>query len=149
MQPYNSDDEEAVKGWVKTHQNVLDVAEAKFGTVIPFSFDMIIKPGDNTNAEAALKKWISEELNSLMEKMAKIRGKKEYGVQIYYIPSVMSDKIVDENEAVRRIKEELNTKGPGAAYMYKQKLESAIKEEMEIKNGHTFQGVLCTNKEAG
>ncbi len=139
LEPYNSDDEEVVKGWVKLHQNVLDVAEAKFGTVIPFSFDMIIKPGDNANAEAALEKWISEERDSLMEKQAKIRGRKEYGVQIYYIPSVMSDKIVAENEAVRAIKEELNTKGPGAAYMYRQKLESAIKEEMESRMDTHFK----------
>ncbi len=139
LEPYNSNDEEVVKGWVKTHQNVLDVAEAKFGTTIPFSFDMIIKPGDNANAEAALKKWISEEFDSLMQKQAKIRGKKEYGVQIYYIPSVMSDKIIEENEAVRAIKEELNTKGPGAAYMYRQKLESAIKEEMESRMDTHFK----------
>ena len=132
-EPYNSNDEELVKGWVKTHQNVLDVGGAKFGTVIPFSFDMIIKPGDNANARVALQNWISEEFDSLMEKMAKIRGKKEYGVQIYYIPSVMSEKIIEENEAVRAIKEELNTKGPGAAYMYRQKLESAIKKELESR----------------
>ena len=139
LEPYNSDDEEVVKGWVKLHQNVLDIAGAKFGTVIPFSFDMIIKPGDNANAEAALQNWISEEFDSLMGKMNKIRGKKEYGVQIYYIPSVMSDKIIAENEAVRAIKEELNTKGPGAAYMYRQKLESAIKEEMESRMDTHFK----------
>ena len=139
LEPYNSDDEEVVKGWVKTHQHVLDSAEDRFGTVIPFSFDMIIKPGDNANPEAALKKWISEEFDSLMKKLEKIRGKKEYGVQIFYIPSVMSEKIVDENEAVRAIKEELNTKGPGAAYMYKQKLESAIKEEMESRMDTHFK----------
>ncbi len=139
LEPYNSDDEEVVKGWVKTHQNVLDVAGAKFGTVIPFSFDMIIKPGDNANAEVALENWILEERDSLMEKQAKIRGKKEYGVQIYYITSVMSEKIIEENEAVKVIKEELNTKGPGAAYMYRQKLESAIKEEMESRMDTHFK----------
>jgi hypothetical protein len=139
LEPYNSDDEVVVKGWVKTHQNVLDVAEAKFGTVIPFSFDMIIKPGDNGNAKTALENWILEEFDSLMEKLAKIRGKKEYGVQIYYIPSVMSEKIIDENEVVRAIKEELNTKGPGAAYMYRQKLESTIKKEMESRMDTHFK----------
>jgi uncharacterized protein YajQ (UPF0234 family) len=139
LEPYNSDDEEVVKGWVKTHQHVLDVAEAKFGTIIPFSFDMIIKPGDNANATVALENWISEERDGLMEKMAKIRGKKEYGVQIYYIPSVMSEKIIEENEAVKAIKEELNKKGPGAAYMYKQKLETAIKEEMESRMDTHFK----------
>lgn len=38
LEPYKSDDDEVVKGWIKTHQQVLDVAEEKFGTVIPFGF---------------------------------------------------------------------------------------------------------------
>jgi len=141
LEPYKSDDEEVVKGWVKTHQHVLEIAEEKLGTVIPFSFDMIIKPGDGNNAgaEEALKKWMSEEFDSLMEKMDKIRGKKEYGVQIFYIPSVMSERIVEENEEVKKIKEEMQSKGPGAAYIYRQKLETAIKKEMESRMDAYFK----------
>jgi len=133
LEPYKSEDEEVVKGWVKTHQHVLDVAEDKFGTVIPFSLDMIIKPedGNNAGAEEALKKWMGEELEGLREKMDKIRGKKEYGVQIFYVPSVMSERIAAENGEVRKIKDEMKSKGPGTAYIYKQKLETAIKHEME------------------
>ncbi|MDI6886857.1 MAG: GvpL/GvpF family gas vesicle protein, partial [archaeon] len=134
-----SDDEEVVKGWVKAHQHVLDVAGDNFGTVIPFSFDMIIKPGDNATAEEALKKWMSEEFDGLMEKMKRIRGKKEYGVQIFYIPSVMSEKIAEESEEIGRIKEEMKSKSPGVAYMYKQKLETAIKREMESRMDGYFK----------
>ena len=141
LEPYKSDDEEVVKGWVKTHQHVLDIAEDKFGTVIPFSFDMIIKPeeGNNACAEEALEKWLGEEFDGLMEKMDKIRGKKEYGVQIFYIPSVMSEKMAAENEEVRKIKEEMKSKSPGTAYIYKQKLETAIKKEMESRMDSYFK----------
>jgi hypothetical protein len=139
LEPYKSEDEEVVKGWVKMHQHVLDVAEEKLGTVIPFSFDMIIKPGDNATADEALKKWMSEEYDSLMEKMDKIRGKKEYGVQIFYIPSVMSEKIAEESEEVRKIKEEMKSKPPGMAYMYKQKLETVIKREMDSRMDGYFK----------
>lgn len=139
LEPYKSDDEEAVKGWVKTHQHVLDVAEDNFGTVIPFSFDMIIKPEDNATAEEALKKWMAEEFDGLMEKMNKIRGKKEFGVQIFYIPSRVSEKIAEENEEVRKIKEEMESKSPGTAYIYKQKLETAIKREMESRMDFYFK----------
>ena len=141
LEPYKSDDEEVVKGWVKTHQHVLDIVEDKFGTIIPFSFDMIIKPedGNNAGAEEALKKWMGEEFDGLMEKMDKIRGKKEYGVQIFYIPSVMSEKMTEENEEVRKIKEEMKSKSPGTAYIYKQKLETAIKKEMESRMDSYFK----------
>ncbi|MBE0516212.1 MAG: GvpL/GvpF family gas vesicle protein [Methanophagales archaeon] len=141
LEPYNSEDEEVVKGWVKTHQHVLDVAEEKFGTVIPFGFDTIIKPEGENNATAkeTLKKWMAEEFDSLKEKIERIRGKKEYGVQIFYIPSVMSEKIAENSEEIRKIKEEMKSKPPGMAYMYKQKLENAIKKEMESRMNSYFK----------
>jgi uncharacterized protein YajQ (UPF0234 family) len=138
-EPYNSDDEDVMKEWVKTHQHVLDVASEKFGTVIPFGFDRIIKPEDNAPAEEVLMRWVSEEFDSLVEKLEKIRGRKEYGVQIFYLPSVMSEKIIEENEEIKGITDEMNSKSPGAAYMYKQKLESAIKREMESRMESYFK----------
>ena len=42
-QPYRSDDQEAVKAWVMTHQKVVDAAWGRWGTVLPLSFDTIIK----------------------------------------------------------------------------------------------------------
>jgi len=149
LEPYKSDDEEVVKDWVKTHQHVLDVAEDNFGTVIPFSFDMIIKPedGNNAGAEEALKKWMTEEFDGLREKMNKIRGKKEYGVQIFYVPSVMSERIAEESEEVRKIKEEMKSKPPGVAYIYKQKLETAIKKEMESRMDSYFKDFYGRIKE--
>ena len=139
LEPYKSDDEEVVKGWVETHQHVLDVAEDKFGTVIPFGLDRIIKPVANTPAKDVLNNWMADEFDSLKEKIEKIRGKKEYGVQIFYIPSVMSEKIAAENEEIKKIKEEMESKSPGTAYMYKQKLEIAIKKEMESRMVSRFK----------
>ncbi len=139
LEPYNSEDEEVVKGWVKTHQHVLDVAEEKFGTVIPFGFDRIIKAEDRASAKEVLNKWMAEEFDNLKKMMEKIRGKKEYGVQIFYIPSVLSEKIIAESEELRKIKEEMESKSPGTAYMYKQKLETAIKKEMESRMVYHFK----------
>jgi len=133
LEPYKSDDGEVVKGWVETHQHVLDIAEEKFGTVIPFGFDRIIKPEANASAKDVLSKWMAKEFDRLKEKMEKIRGKKEYGVQIFYRPSVMSERIAEECEEIRKIKEEMESQSPGIAYLYKQKLESALKKEMELR----------------
>ncbi|RZN66132.1 MAG: GvpL/GvpF family gas vesicle protein [Candidatus Methanolliviera hydrocarbonicum] len=133
LEPYKSDDDETVKNWVKMHQHVMDVATEKFGTVIPFGFDTIIAPENSITAKDTLKKWMSDEFDDLMKKMGRLRGKKEYGVQMFYIPSVMSEKIVQESEEVGKIKEEMKSKSPGLAYMYKQKLEDVIKIEMESR----------------
>jgi len=139
LEPYESDDEEVITRWVATHQHVIDVAEEKFGTIIPFGFDRIIKPKAQASAKDVFRSWLAEEYDTLVQKMEKIRGKKEYGVQIFYSPSVLSQKIADESEEIRGIKEMMGTKGPGAAYMYTQKLETALKREMESRMSAHFK----------
>ena len=42
-EPYRSDDQEVVKHWVVKHQEVIDEAWERFGTVIPIGFDTIIR----------------------------------------------------------------------------------------------------------
>lgn len=131
-EPYQSNDDEIVKSWAKAHQNVLDKAKEKFGTVIPLGFDVILQPKDDTiSPNQVVKDWLREDYERLCTVMEKIRDKEEYGIQISYDPKAMTELIAEQSEEVRRIKEEMATKSPGMAYMYKQKLEKAVKAEME------------------
>lgn len=130
-EPYKSDDE-TVKGWVRAHQNVLDEAKERFGTIIPLGFDTILQPQDDaTPPDQVVKDWLKEDYERLRAVMEKIKGKDEYGVQILYEPEVMRKQIAEQNEEIKKIKEEMATKSPGMAYMYKQKLENAAKAEMD------------------
>ncbi|MDI9615858.1 MAG: GvpL/GvpF family gas vesicle protein [Methanothrix sp.] len=139
LEPYRSDDEETVKRWVKAHQQVVDLAAERFGTVMPFGFDTIIAPKESCTAEEVLKRWISDELDEIRRKMERIRGRKEYGVQIFYDPAVFSERIENESEDVRRIKEEMSSKPPGVAYMYRQRLEAAVRRELDELMGTYFK----------
>lgn len=131
LEPYRSDDEETVKRWVKSHQEVVELAAERFGTVMPFGFDTIIMPKESCTAEEVLKKWISDELDEIRAKMERIRGKKEYGIQIFYDPLVFTKRIEDESDDVRRIRDEMASKPPGIAYMYRQRLEAAVRRSMD------------------
>lgn len=131
LEPYKSDDDETVKAWVKVHQRVMDVAEEKFGNIMPFGFDTIISPKDNATAKEALMRWLSDEHTEILTKMDKIKGKKEYGIQIFYIPTAFGERIEKENEDVKRMKEDMASKPLGLAYMYKQKLENIVKGELD------------------
>ena len=86
LEPYKSDDDETVKAWVKVHQRVMDAAAERFGNIMPFGFDTIISPKENATAKDALEMWLSDEHEELLRKLEKIKGKKEYGVQIFYNP---------------------------------------------------------------
>jgi hypothetical protein len=130
--PYQSNDEEIVKSWVKAHQNVLDEAKERFGTVIPLGLDTILKPKDDvTSPDQVVRDWLREDYGRLRALKEKIGGRDEYGVQVFYEPAVVSKQISVQSEEVKGIRGEMATKSPGMAYMYKQKLGKAVKAEVE------------------
>ena len=131
-QPYESKDEEIVKSWARVHQSVLDEAKERFSTTIPLGFDTILQSKDDaTPPDQVVRDWLKEDYDRLRTLMEKIEGKDEYGVQVSYEPGVMGKQISEQSEEVKKIKEEMATKSPGMAYMYRQKLEKAAKAEME------------------
>ena len=131
-QPYESKDEEIVKSWARVHQSVLDEAKERFSTTIPLGFDTILQSKDDaTPPDQVVRDWLKEDYDRLRTLMEKIEGKDEYGVQVSYEPGVMGKQISEQSEEVKKIKEEMATKSPGMAYMYRQKLEKAVKAEME------------------
>jgi len=138
-EPYKHEDEEVVKNWVKTHQDVLDVATEKFGTILPLGFDTIIKGDEDTGPEENMRRWLEEDYENLKAKMEKIKGKAEYGVQIFWDPKIIGHKIAESNEEIKKLDQEIKSKPKGAAYMYKQKLENALKKEMEKEVDQCFK----------
>ncbi|HUV45643.1 MAG TPA: GvpL/GvpF family gas vesicle protein [Dehalococcoidia bacterium] len=131
-QPYQSKDEEIVKSWARAHQSVLDEVKERFSTTIPLGFDTILQPKDDaTPPDQVVRDWLKEDYDRLRTLMEKIEGKDEYGVQVSYEPGVMGKQISEQSEEIKKMKEEMATKSPGMAYMYKQKLEKTVKAEME------------------
>jgi ribosomal protein L12E/L44/L45/RPP1/RPP2 len=130
--PYQSTNDEVVKTWVMTHESVLDAAGKVLSIVIPLGFDTILQPtNDITSPEQVVIEWLKDDYDRLREVMKKVEGKSEYGVQISYESKSIIKHISEHSEEIRRIREEMSTKSPGMAYMYKQKLERTVKTESE------------------
>lgn len=138
-QPYKSDENEVVKGWVLTHQRVLDAAGERFETVLPMGFDTIIQCKDESDPEQVMKEWLEENYGDLQEKMARVRGKQEFGVQILWEPKVIARQITETSEEIKSLDEETKSKPKGTAYMYKQKLENLLKQKMEKQADECFK----------
>lgn len=145
--PYESDDDEAVKGWVLTHQKVLDVAAGRFDTVLPMGFDIIIQGDDGDDPEEVLKEWLKENYEGLREKIATIRGKQEFGIQILWDPKVIARQIAETSEEIQTLNEEMESMPKGTAYMYRQKLENALKQKMEEKGDEWYKDFFARIKE--
>ena len=137
--PYQSDDRNKVKEWVLTHQKVVDAALEKFGTVIPTGFDTIISGKGDVDPEENMRKWIEADYENLASKMAKIRGKAEYGVQIFWETHAMARNVSEKSTEIKALEREIQTKPKGIAYMYRQKLVELLKNEMARKADQCFQ----------
>jgi hypothetical protein len=138
-EPYRSDDNKVVKGWIINHEKVMEVAWERFGTVLPLAFDTIIKGEGDISPEENIKNWLKEDYVNLKERMNKIRGKAEYGVQIFWDPEFIADEIAKDNEEIKNLNEEIKSKPKGMAYMLKRKLENLLKKEMEKKADICFK----------
>jgi hypothetical protein len=131
-EPYQSPDDEKVKTWVKEHQSVLDAAKKQYDIIIPLGFDTIIKAGDdNISPDQVVKDWLKEDYERFHFLISRIKGKDEYAVQVSYLPSAVGKYMTEPSEEVKTIREQLTKKSPGIAYIYKQKLEKAVKADME------------------
>jgi len=138
-QPYQSDDQEVVEAWVMTHQKVIDAAWERWSTVLPLSFDTIIRGEAEKSAEQNVKDWLKQEYEDIKRRIEKVRGKAEYGVQVFWEPKVIAQSLTSTSPEIKRLDEEIKTKPKGLAYMYRQRLENLMKHEMETKADEYFK----------
>ena len=135
-QPYDSKDAGKVEEWVRTHQNVIEKAQEKFGTVIPSSFDVIIK-GENAGKEVA--DWLEAEKERLERNLEKVKGKQEFGVQIIYDFTIIGKELREEKQEIKKLVEKMEITSKGKAYFVKQKIKKALQEEIEKLAGQKFR----------
>ena len=69
-----------------------------------------------------LKNWLRKEYHQLKALSAKLKGKAEYGVQIF-LENDFADRIVENNHDVRRLQKNLKNASTGMAYLLKKNLE--------------------------
>jgi len=136
---YDSKDRELVKKWVMAHQGVVEHVWERSGTVVPFSFDTIIRGEESITAEQNLIKWLETDYGRLKEALDKVRGRAEYGVQIFWDPKIMADKIVEDVPEIKKLHDEMKSKPAGAAYLYEEKLKSLVRKEMEKRADNYFK----------
>ena len=138
-EPYKSEDNEVMKKWVMAHQKVVDTAWERFGTVLPLGFDTIIKGEEGIAPDENLKKWLKGDYENLRQKLAKLKDRAEFGVQVFWDPKIISEWVIETSPEIKKLSEEIKSKSKGLAYMYKQKLENLLKKELEKEADRYFK----------
>lgn len=129
-EPYETTkDNEKAKEWILAHSYVIDLATKNFGTVLPFSFNVIVRGGDNVVEE-----WLAGSYERLKNELENVKNKAEYSVQIFYEHGKLVEKILNANLELEELKTKTEKMPKGAAYLfqkqYEQKLNAAISAEI-------------------
>jgi len=129
--PYSTKDTEKAKIWILSHQYVLDLALARYGTVIPITFDTIFK-----GEEDVVQKWLNEKYDDLNKILLSIEGKAEYGIQIY-LEEEYIQKLTDKKDGLLDKITNLPENSEGVAYLLKKK----IHRDRKVLRDHTSQNI--------
>lgn len=128
--PYTSEDPNKIKELIIAHNKVLDIAMRNYGGAIPLHFNTIIKKG-KISAQYNLKKWLEDDEDRLEKIWDKVKGKREYGIRVYYD----RDKLIHESRKGLEVREMniLKGKGQGLTYLLRGKIKSEVNEILQKK----------------
>ena len=141
-QPYQSEDADTVGRWVLAHHRVVDSAWRRWGTVVPVTFNTIIK-GEHGDAGDNLVAWLDREHESLKGRLEALAGKAEYGAQVFWDIKRIASTVARDSPELRQLQQEIAIKPRGLAYMYRQKLENLLKKAIEAKAAEEFKDLYA------
>jgi hypothetical protein len=126
--PYSGSDEQAVVGWVLAHHHVVEEAWKRWGSVLPMSFNTIVVGADGDTPEERLRGWIETEREPLLLKLRTLRGRAEYGVQVFWdeahVARVASERSLE-------LEAQIAASPRGMAFMLTRKREALLRREAE------------------
>lgn len=137
--PYQPSDSEVLEAWVVAHQRVVDVAWERWGTVLPSRLGAVIPGEDGSDAGQNVRRWLETEYASLRQKIERVRGKAEYGVQVFWNPQAVARALTEMSPRARELQETIRSGSKGLAYLYRQELERLLKKEMEARADQCFK----------
>lgn len=84
-EPYQGSEEE-VRGWIAAHNAVVEEAWQAAASVLPMSFDVIVKGEPDQTAEANLAGWLAGNRQQLTDRLRDLEGRVEVAVVVLCDP---------------------------------------------------------------
>jgi hypothetical protein len=120
----NLNDIKWLEAKVRAHQGILETMLAS-RTLIPMRLCTIYRNESN------VQEMLAHYYDDFVDTMARLKGKKEWGVKIYCDSETLAQKVRGVSDRVKDLKTEMAKKSSGAAYFLKKKLEDTVAEEVE------------------
>lgn len=127
-QAYGTKDRAIAEEWIVEHSYVIDQAMKRFGSVLPFSFDVILKGDDSV-----IIKWLEKNYPILHKDMENVEGKAEFGIQIYYNYDDLAGRVLEDDAELKDIKSRIEKESKGRAYLLQKKFDQKLKSMVSQK----------------
>lgn len=124
--PYQGADED-VKRWVLEHSRVVERAWEALGTVLPVTFNVIVKRDDTSSAGDRIRAWLKGSAEPLRQRLDALRGRVELRVEI----GLDRAEAAQSEPEVRALRGEIAEKPPGLRRLLERKLEQVEKAAVE------------------
>lgn len=124
--PYQGPDED-VKRWILEHSRVIEHAWDALGTILPVTFNVIVKGDDTSPAGERMRGWLEHSAESLRGRLDALRGRVELRVEI----ALDQAQAAADDPEVRRLRGELAAKPAGLRRLLERKLEQIEKVAVE------------------
>lgn len=131
-------DEDVLKQWVMAHQKVIELSSSGSGSLIPFGFGRLITGKDGMTAMENLIAWTEKNYPLLKKKLESVRGKDEYGVQVFLDTARIADEFAETSPEAASIRDTVSKSSEGAAFLYREKLKKLLSVELERRAAEYF-----------
>lgn len=121
--PYKTEDKEKAAEWILSHNYVIDISTKKFGTVLPFSFDTIVKGSDEI-----VSSWLEKSYPILKAELGRLKNKAEYSIQVFCENEFLKATLTGRDLELKKMKEKTDRMPKGAAYLLQRRLELKMKD---------------------
>jgi hypothetical protein len=120
--PYDTRDKSQAEEWVLEHSYVIDQATKRFGSVLPFSFDVILRGDDSL-----IEEWLRRNYEHLRRELDGVAGKAEYTVQIFYDYNELASRILSRTPELNELQSSIGKESKGKAYLLQKRLDQRLK----------------------
>ena len=141
-EPYQTEDRKRAEAWILVHAFVIDQCTNMFGTVLPFSFDVIVCGGDQ-----AVEEWLSRNYENLRSGLERVRDKSEYTIQIFYDYDCLAERVLIGDRQIEELKEKIAKAGKGRAYLLQRNLDLRAKDLVSSEMSRLSQEFGCKIKD--
>ena len=108
------------------HEHVNEVVMKEF-TVLPMSFGTVFRTEDD------IKAFLRGTYDALVEVLEKMEGKIEFGLKVNWDKDKVIRELENENDEVRRLKQEIDSNPGGSTYFSKMQLGRVVESALQAK----------------